>query len=433
MTSVPGSFGLHSAFYWPFDLLGTAFMAYPDNKDNTEDKFGVIEPKRSVLVHEPEPNDGDPDAFDLKSSGYSDAPMSPLVRTEGPTSFERGNDPMSRFDFTEGLHIVNEGFVIVTDMRGVATRTTGPDDQNAEDSSGPDEPNARTPVVLAGLDTDVQSTEDPMGSVIDNSYDPNDLRFMDDESPNLPLGRADASSSSSPSDSHASSVEGGDEDIVDEVEQTKKAASTQRVNVRPDPPGSTVSKKKSLQRLREKCKTSEDIELVVPSSVDRADAPPPGYLTLFENYFDQCLLWFPLPGFLMRFLAAHSVYLALAQVNPRGIKHLIVKPSFPKVSKKFIEAMHKELSSGKAAKAARSSGTNAPRAVVPMTLTPTAPSVHARSSRPLAIKTPATSTLLLPPSLTPDKLAMRQKQSEKRARLSSGKGKGIDYGTSSKK
>ncbi|KFK32265.1 hypothetical protein AALP_AA6G219900 [Arabis alpina] len=146
-----------------------------------------------------------------------------------------------------------------------------------------------------------------------------DLIPLNDEDPELPPGRADASPSSSLFDSRA--FEGDDEDLVDEVEQTKKAASTQKVKVCPDSPGSTLSKKESLQHLQEKCRISEDIELVVPSSVDRADAPPPGYLTLFENYFDQCLLWFPLTGFLMRFLAAHGV--CLAQINPRVIRHLI--------------------------------------------------------------------------------------------------------------
>ncbi|KFK40842.1 hypothetical protein AALP_AA2G048800 [Arabis alpina] len=76
-----------------------------------------------------------------------------------------------------------------------------------------------------------------------------------------------------------------------------------------------------------------------------------------------------------------------------------------------------------AAKAARSSGTDAPRAVVPMTSTPMASSAHVRPARPLAPKTHAASTLLPPLFLTPDKLAMPHRQSEK----------GIDSGTSSKK
>ncbi|KFK40843.1 hypothetical protein AALP_AA2G048900 [Arabis alpina] len=132
---------------------------------------------------------------------------------------------------------------------------------------------------------------------------------------NLSPGRADVSPSSSSSDLQDSS---DDEVVVDEVEQTKKAAPTR---VRPDPLGSSLSKKDSLQRLRQRCKILEDIELVVPSSVDRAYAPPPGYMTLFENYFDKCSLWFPLPWFLMRFLATHGA--CLAQINPRGIRHLL--------------------------------------------------------------------------------------------------------------
>ncbi|KFK22433.1 hypothetical protein AALP_AAs46422U000100 [Arabis alpina] len=259
---------------------------------------------------------------------------------------------------------------------------------------------------------DVSETPTDMGRYADakvprdRSRGIDDLIFVDHEDPDLSPGRADASFFSSSSGSQVS----GD----DEVEQTMKAASTQRVRVRPDPPGSTLSKKESLQRLREKCRLSEDIELVVPSFVDRADAPPPGYMTLFENYFDQCLLWFPLPGFLMRFLVTHGV--CLLRLTPRALsrecgvdiftdhlsyltdfrvhgrsdklKHTItnasgmtliaeflskddhfedhfffveiyektveadcidlvktIKPSLPEVSKKFVKAMHKELSS----------------------------------------------------------------------------------------
>ncbi|KFK26644.1 hypothetical protein AALP_AA8G274900 [Arabis alpina] len=130
-----------------------------------------------------------------------------------------------------------------------------------------------------------------------------------------------------------------------------------------------------------------------------------------------------------------------------------VKPSLPVVSKKFVTPMHDELSPGNGnwrrarvssrehavleaaavAKAMRSSGTDAPRAMVPTTTTSTATLMLARSSRSLAPKTPATLTLLLLPSLTLDELAMRHKLSEKRVRLSSGKGKDIDYVTSSKR
>ncbi|KFK22533.1 hypothetical protein AALP_AAs42214U000100, partial [Arabis alpina] len=322
------------------------------------------------------------------------------------------------------------------------------------------------------------------------------LSFADDTDQNLPFGRADASSSSSSSDSSAFS----DEDVSREVGQMRKVKSKTKAKVCPDPPGSSLSDPKSLRRLRRHCGISEEIVLVAPTPADRADSPPAGYMTLFENYFDQCLLWFPLPSFLMRYLAVHGV--CLAQINPRGIRHLLgiymlsrecgvdisienlsyltdfrtrglseelkysvanssgmaliagfpskddhfeyrfffaeisertvevdcidlvktrwerrVKPTMPKVSKEFLTAMHKELSSGNgnwrrsfsrkrieralsaeilprkvlgrgqarlslreqialeaAAKARGSSGTGAPRVVMPTTSTPPAPS-----------------------------------------------------------
>ncbi|KFK29340.1 hypothetical protein AALP_AA7G121000 [Arabis alpina] len=148
--------------------------------------------------------------------------------------------------------------------------------------------------------------------------------LLNDEDPELPSGNAFASSSSSLYGSRASSDESDDEDMFVEVEQTKKAKKVKKkanVKVRPDPPRSSLSNEKSLRHLRKKCGISEEIVLVAPSLADRADAPPPGYMTLFENYFDQCLLWFPLPRFLMRFLAVHGV--CLAQIYPRGIRHLL--------------------------------------------------------------------------------------------------------------
>ncbi|KFK22407.1 hypothetical protein AALP_AAs65984U000200 [Arabis alpina] len=360
-------------------------------------------------------------------------------------------------------------------------------------------------------------------------------RFLDEESPNLPPGDVYASSSSYSSDSRVSSDEDDDEDMSVEVERTKK--------------------------VKRSCGIAEEIELLVPTPADRADAPPAGYMTLIENFFDQCLLWFPPPRFLMRFLAVNGV--CLAQINPRGIRHLLgiyvlsrergvdistenlsyltdfrtrglseelkhsvtnsagmaliagfpskddhfeyrfffaeisertveadcidlvrtrwerrgnclnlsfaVKPVMPKVSKEFLTAMHKELSSGNvnwrrsfsrkrieralsaeilprkvlgqgqarlslreqialeaAAKARGSSGIDAPGVAMPMTSTPPAPSTRARTSRPSAPK-----TALPPPTL--DDVAEFRRLSAERARISSGKEKGVDRVTPSKR
>ncbi|KFK25739.1 hypothetical protein AALP_AA8G153300 [Arabis alpina] len=341
---------------------------------------------------------------------------------------------------------------------------------------------------------------------------------LNDEDPDLPPGRADVSPCSSSSDLQASSDESDDENVSVEVEQTRRA-----------------------KKVKKKAKAK-----------NRADAPPAGYMTLFENYFDQCLLWFPLPRFLMRYLAIHGV--CLAQINPRGIRHLLgiyvltkecgvdistenlsfltdfrtrglseelkhsvtnssgmaliagfpskddhfeyrfffaeisertveaeyidlvktrwerrVKPTMPKVSKEFLAAMHKELSSGNgnwrrsfsrkrieralsaeilprkvlgrgqarlslreqialeaAAKARGSSGTGAPGVAMPTTSTPLAPSTRARTSRPSAPK-----TALPPPSS--DDVAEFRRLSAERAHISSGKGKGVDRVTPSKR
>ncbi|KFK24108.1 hypothetical protein AALP_AAs40209U000100 [Arabis alpina] len=150
-----------------------------------------------------------------------------------------------------------------------------------------------------------ESTE--VTNVVEDSW------FVDDTDQQLPPGKVDASlspPSSSSSGSRVSSFERDDEDMLGEVEQTKQVAPKLKAKVRPNPPGSTLSDKKSLQRLRKKCGISEEIVLVLPDSADRANAPPPGYLTLFENYFDQCLLLFPLPWFLLRFLAANNASLS---------------------------------------------------------------------------------------------------------------------------
>ncbi|KFK22318.1 hypothetical protein AALP_AAs69984U000100 [Arabis alpina] len=146
-----------------------------------------------------------------------------------------------------------------------------------------------------------------------------------------------------------------------------------------------------------------------------------------------------------------------------------VKPTMPKVSKEFLAAMHKELSSGNgnwrrsfsrkrieralsadilprkvlgrgqarlslreqialeaAAKPKGSSGTGAPRVATPTTSTPPAPSTRARTSRPSAPKT------ALPPPSSGDVVEFRRLSAEG-ARISSGKGKGIDRMTPSKR
>ncbi|KFK32458.1 hypothetical protein AALP_AA6G244400 [Arabis alpina] len=336
--------------------------------------------------------------------------------------------------------------------------------------------------------------------------------FVYDTNPMFHVGDVDAPLSSSSSSSSDSRAFSDDEAPVDEVEQTKKAKKTwkkAKVKVRPNPPGSSLSDEKSLQRI------SEEIMLVAPSLADRIN--PRGirhligiyvlrrecgvdistehlsYLTDFRvrgrsdevkhsvtNASGMALI----AGFPSKDVEDHFFFVELSKktveaeciglVKRRWKRR--VKQSLPEVSKEFVTAMHDELCFGNgnwrksfsrkriervlsteillrkilgrgsarvssreqaaleaAAKATGSSGTNVPKAMVPMTSTPTALSAQVRSSRPLAPKISATSTLLPPRSLTSGELAEFRKLSAERARTSSGKGKGIDRETPSKR
>ncbi|KFK22317.1 hypothetical protein AALP_AAs69984U000100 [Arabis alpina] len=340
-----------------------------------------------------------------------------------------------------------------------------------------------------------------------------DSPFVDDESPNLPPGDAFASSSSCSSDSKASS----DEEVSLEVGQTRKVKSKTKAKVCPDPLGSYLSDPKSLRRLRRHCGISEEIVLVAPTPADRADAPPAGYMTLGIRHLlgiyvlsRECgvdisienlsyLTDFRTRGLSeqLKYSVANSSGMALiagfpskddhfeyrfffAEISERTVEadciDLVktrwerrVKPTMPKVSKEFLAAMHKELSSGNgnwrrsfsrkrieralsadilprkvlgrgqarlslreqialeaAAKPKGSSGTGAPRVATPTTSTPPAPSTRARTSRPSAPKT------ALPPPSSGDVVEFRRLSAEG-ARISSGKGKGIDRMTPSKR
>ncbi|KFK43730.1 hypothetical protein AALP_AA1G165000 [Arabis alpina] len=307
---------------------------------------------------------------------------------------------------------------------------------------------------------------------------------LNDEDPELPPGRADGSYSSS---LWAFSDESDDEDTLVEVEQTRKAKKAKmktRVRVRPDPPGSSLSYEKSLKCLRKKCGISEEIvECGVVISTEHLS-----YLTDFrvrgrseelkhtitnssgmtliagfpskDDHFEDRFFFVEISE---RTVEADCIDLAKTRWERR------VKPSLPEVSEEFVTAMHKELSSGNgnwtksfsrkrieralsaeifpgkilgrgqarasfrehaaleaAMKAKGSSGSSTPRVATPTTSTPSASSVRARSSRPLAPK-----TLLPLPSLG-DVVEFRRLSAE-RVRVSSGKGKGVDRMTPSKR
>ncbi|KFK23605.1 hypothetical protein AALP_AAs62936U000100 [Arabis alpina] len=64
----------------------------------------------------------------------------------------------------------------------------------------------------------------------------------------------------------------------------------------PDPPGSTLCSAESLDKLRTEFEVPDEVEFSVPKSSNRADDPPPGYFTMYENSLEGCFLTFPIPS-----------------------------------------------------------------------------------------------------------------------------------------
>ncbi|KFK34294.1 hypothetical protein AALP_AA5G126600 [Arabis alpina] len=85
----------------------------------------------------------------------------------------------------------------------------------------------------------------------------------------------------------------------------------------PDAPGSTLSSVESLDKLRSEFEIPNEVEFGLPRSFDRADDPPPGYFTMYENSIEECFLTFPIPSVILEYFWRHKI--ALAQATPRGL------------------------------------------------------------------------------------------------------------------
>ncbi|KFK22795.1 hypothetical protein AALP_AAs54771U000100 [Arabis alpina] len=308
--------------------------------------------------------------------------------------------------------------------------------------------------------TTLMSDEDPRRLV--GLGDPNTsdgssfVILLNDEDPELPFGIAFASSSSSLSGSRASSDESDDEDMFVEVEQTKKAKKVKkkakRFVVLSREYGVVISAEhlSYLTDFRVRGRSEELKHTVTNSSGMALIAGLPSK----DDHFGDRFFFVEISE---RTVDADCIDLVKTRWERR------VKSSFPEVSEEFVTAMHTELSSGngnwsksfrrkrieRALSAEIFPGkilgrglarmsfceqaalevavkVKRPRVVAPMTSSPTALLVRARPSRPSASK-----TFLHPPS--PGELAEFRRLSAERAHISSGKGKGIDRETPSKR
>ncbi|CAG7863771.1 unnamed protein product, partial [Brassica rapa] len=76
-----------------------------------------------------------------------------------------------------------------------------------------------------------------------------------------------------------------------------------------------------LGAVRSFCHVPENVDFRLPLEGERADEPPEGFFTLYEDHLMRARLWFPIPSVLVEFLNRLDV--SISQISPRGIKHLV--------------------------------------------------------------------------------------------------------------
>lgn len=84
----------------------------------------------------------------------------------------------------------------------------------------------------------------------------------------------------------------------------------------------TRSTMESVTRMLDSCGLADcGISFVIPRPTDRPWNPPKGYICLYETYFKQCHIWFPLSTLLITF--AHRHRLAISQLTPAAICNFV--------------------------------------------------------------------------------------------------------------
>ncbi|CAN7023179.1 unnamed protein product [Brassica rapa subsp. trilocularis] len=76
-----------------------------------------------------------------------------------------------------------------------------------------------------------------------------------------------------------------------------------------------------LGTIRSFCHVPENVDFRLPLEGERADEPPEGFFTLYEEHLMRARLWFPIPLVIVEFL--NRLEVSISQISHRGIKHLV--------------------------------------------------------------------------------------------------------------
>ncbi|KAJ4885164.1 hypothetical protein Rs2_35257 [Raphanus sativus] len=76
-----------------------------------------------------------------------------------------------------------------------------------------------------------------------------------------------------------------------------------------------------LNTVRSFCRVPEDVVICLTRDGERADAPPEGWSTMYENQLLRSRLWFPIPAIVVEVLNHFDV--SISHISPRGLKCLL--------------------------------------------------------------------------------------------------------------
>ncbi|CAH8262035.1 unnamed protein product [Arabidopsis lyrata] len=81
----------------------------------------------------------------------------------------------------------------------------------------------------------------------------------------------------------------------------------------------SLSTLESLTKMFAQCQLSSNVEFLVPKTHERPSDCPDGYIYVYEPYFTECRLWFPLPEFLTSYCSRRNI--AFSQLSVASIRN----------------------------------------------------------------------------------------------------------------